>query len=127
MYSHTTVGANNLARARGFYDAVLTPLGLQIRFLAETMIAYGTPQGRPFFIVMKPFDGSQARAGNGAMTAFLASTRALVDACHAAALAQGGVDEGQPGLRPQYHPNYYGAYFRDLDGNKICVCCHHAE
>jgi predicted lactoylglutathione lyase len=50
-----------------------------------------------------------------------------VDACHKIALEQGGTDEGGPGLRPQYHPNYYGAYFRDLDGNKICICSHHEE
>jgi hypothetical protein len=61
------------------------------------------------------------------MIALLAPKRALVDACHAAALKLGGADEGAPGLRPHYHPNYYGAYFRDLDGNKICVCSHHAE
>ena len=58
------------------------------------------------------------------MVALLAPTRTAVDACYAKALAGGGRDEGPPGLRPQYHPNYYGAYFRDPDGNKICVVCH---
>ena len=58
------------------------------------------------------------------MTAFLASTRAVVDRCYVVALQMGGRCEGMPGLRPHYHPNYYGAYFRDPDGNKICVCCH---
>ena len=55
------------------------------------------------------------------------SDRASVDRCHSAALARGGACEGPPGLRPHYHPNYYGAYFRDPDGNKLCVCCHEAE
>jgi catechol 2,3-dioxygenase-like lactoylglutathione lyase family enzyme len=63
-------------------------------------------------------------AGNGGMTAFLALTREIVDRCYAVALGMGGRSEGMPGLRSHYHPNYYGAYFRDPDGNKICVCCH---
>ena len=62
--------------------------------------------------------------GNGQMTAFLAADRATVDRAHAVALAQGGHCEGPPGLRPEYHANYYGAYFRDPDGNKLCVACH---
>jgi len=57
--------------------------------------------------------------------AFDAGSRAAVDAFHAAALAAGGTDMGAPGLRSHYHPNYYGAYVRDLDGNKICAVCHH--
>jgi lactoylglutathione lyase len=58
------------------------------------------------------------------MTAFLAASRALVDRAHETALAHGGTSEGPPGLRPEYHANYYGAYFRDPDGNKLCVACH---
>jgi lactoylglutathione lyase len=58
------------------------------------------------------------------MTALLAPDRATVDRCHRLALANGGVDEGAPGLRPEYHVNYWGAYFRDPDGNKLCVVCH---
>jgi len=127
MYSHTTVGANDLARAQLFYDAVLSPLGLEIRYSAEGMVGYGLPGGRPQFLVVRPFDGGEATVGNGTMIALLAPDRATVDACHAAAMEQGGRDEGRPGLRPQYHRNYYGAYFRDLDGNKICVVCHQAE
>ena len=79
--------------------------------------------GRPFILVGRPFDG-EAAPGNGHMTAFLAPDRPSVDQAHAAALTAGGVSEGAPGLRPQYHANYYGAYFRDLDGNKLGVCCH---
>ena len=58
--------------------------------------------------------------------AFDAATRAAVDAFHQAALAAGGSDEGPPGLREHFHPDYYGAYVRDPDGNKICVVCHRA-
>jgi lactoylglutathione lyase len=60
------------------------------------------------------------------MVAFLASDRAQVDAAYRTALAHGGIDEGAPGLRPEYHANYYGAYFRDTEGNKLCVACHSA-
>jgi catechol 2,3-dioxygenase-like lactoylglutathione lyase family enzyme len=127
MYSHTTIGANDLARAKAFYDVVLAPLGLKIRFEDDSMVGYGLPGGRPQFLVVQPFDRREPSVGNGSMIALLAPRRALVDACHAAALAQGGADAGGPGLRPHYHRNYYGAYFCDLDGNKICICSHHAE
>lgn len=127
MYSHTTIGANDLERAKAFYGAVLAPLGLEIRFEDDGMVGYGSPGGRPQFLIVQPFDGREPSVGNGSMIALLAARRALVDACYAAALESGGRDEGRPGLRPHYHSNYYGAYFRDPDGNKICICCHHAE
>ncbi|WP_243367688.1 VOC family protein [Microvirga solisilvae] len=127
MYSHTTIGANDLGRARSFYDAVLAPLGLEVRFTDETILGYGLPGGRPQFLVVRPFDGAEPSVGNGAMIALLASKRAQVDSCHEIAMRLGGADEGGPGLRSHYHRNYYGAYFRDLDGNKICICSHHAE
>jgi catechol 2,3-dioxygenase-like lactoylglutathione lyase family enzyme len=127
MYSHTTIGANDLARARDFYDAVLAPLELEVRFSDDSMVGWGRSGGRPQFLVVRPFDGGEPSAGNGSMIALLASKRSLVDACHAAAMEQGGTDEGRPGLRPHYHGTYYGAYFRDLDGNKICIVSHHAE
>ena len=66
------------------------------------------------------------RLGNGTMVAFAAATRDQVDAAHALALSLGAVCEGRPGLRPEYHAHYYGAYFRDADGNKLCVACHAA-
>ncbi|RDI60983.1 VOC family protein [Microvirga subterranea] len=127
MYSHTTIGSNDLARARAFYDAVLAPLGLEVRYSDPMLLGYGEPGGRPQFIVARPFDGREASPGNGAMVALLAPKRSAVDSCHAAAMMRGGADEGAPGLRPHYHRNYYGAYFRDLDGNKICVVSHHPE
>ncbi|QFU18129.1 VOC family protein [Microvirga thermotolerans] len=126
MYSHTTIGANDLDRARSFYDAVLAPLGLRVRYSSPQILGYGAG-GRPLFLIVRPFDGGAPSPGNGNMIAFMAARRAQVDACHAAALANGGLDEGPPGLRPHYHPDYYGAYFRDLDGNKLCVCCHRPE
>ena len=127
MYSHTSVGANDLARSRAFYDAVLAPLGLEPRYEFGEAVGYTRSGEHAQFWVMRPFDGGKAVPGNGSMVAFVATARAQVDACHAAAMAQGGADEGEPGLRPHYHPDYYGAYFRDPDGNKICVVSHHAE
>ena len=74
--------------------------------------------------MVRPYDKGEASPGNGVTVAFNAESRAAVDAFHAAALAAGGTDAGAPGLRTHYHPNYYGVYVRDLDGNKICAVCH---
>jgi catechol 2,3-dioxygenase-like lactoylglutathione lyase family enzyme len=126
MYSHVTVGTNDMDRAVRFYDAVMAVLGHPQMFTSSIATAYGLPTGEKFFILL-PFDGKEARSGNGVHAAFKVDTRATVDAFHAAALAHGGTDEGPPGLRPQYHPNYYGAYVRDPDGNKIQAVCHRKD
>lgn len=76
---------------------------------------------------MRPIDREPATVGNGITIAFEAPDRATVDRFHAEALAAGGTDAGPPGLRPQYHPDYYGAYARDPDGNKLCCACHRPE
>jgi catechol 2,3-dioxygenase-like lactoylglutathione lyase family enzyme len=127
MISHVTVGIDDFDRAFAFYRAVMALLGHRLRFHEPARHWAGWEPavgGRPYFLIVRPFDGGPASVGNGQMIALLAPTRAAVDAAHATALAQGGRCEGPPGLRPHYHPGYYGAYFRDLDGNKICVCCH---
>lgn len=129
MFSHVTVGTSNMNRAMRFYDAVLAPLGLARKRTFKIAVSYA-PEGfagvnEPFWI-LRPYDNKDATAGNGVTVAFDAPTRAAVDAFHAAALAAGGSDEGPPGIRAHYHPNYYGAYARDLDGNKVCAVCHHA-
>lgn len=127
MYSHVTVGTSNLRRSMKFYDAALAPLGLARRRTFRIAASYAprdfSGANEPFWVV-RPYDGAAASAGNGVTVAFDALTRGAVDAFHAAALAAGGRDEGPPGLRPLYHPDYYGAYVRDPDGNKICVVCH---
>jgi len=123
MYSHVTLGTNDFARAEKFYDAVMGALGHPVLFKAPGALAYGEPAGEKLFI-LSPFDGGQARAGNGVHAAFKVDSRAKVDEFHRTALANGGSDEGAPGLRPHYHPNYYGAYVRDPDGNKIQAVCH---
>lgn len=129
MLSHTFVGVGDFERAYAFYAALMDSLGLPQKFKDD-----GRPWAawkpanapRPLFIVGAPYAG-EVVCGNGQMVALEAPSRAAVDAAYAAALAHGGSSEGVPGLRPEYHPNYYGAYFRDPDGNKLCVCCHHAE
>jgi len=126
MFSHITLGTNDFAKAAAFYDAVFAALGIEPLFRLDDLAAYGTMTGPKTFIV-HPFDGNPAKPGNGVHAAYLAKTRAEVDAFHTAALAHGGTDEGAPGLRPHYHPNYYGAYVRDLDGNKIQAVCHSAK
>lgn len=123
MFSHVTLGTNDSVRAETFYDAVMTVLGHPVMFKASGVLAYGTPAGEKLFI-LTPFDRMDALPGNGVHAAFKVEKRATVDAFHAAALASGGTDEGAPGLRPQYHPNYYGAYVRDPDGDKIQAVCH---
>lgn len=130
MYSHITLGVNEFERAFSFYSAILAPLNLTLSFCERDVPWAGWCQhATPFpeFIITAPFNGQPASAGNGQMTAFLAPTRAQVDEVYRLALTYGATCEGEPGRRPHYHPDYYGAYFRDPDGNKLHVCCRQAE
>jgi len=130
VLSHVFIGITDFDRAHAFYTALAQLLGLEQKFSnpERGWAGWMTPGvARPLLVIGQPYNGAAATPGNGQMVALLASNRATVDACHAAALAAGGVCEGLPGLRPQYHEHYYGAYFRDLDGNKLCVCCHASE
>ena len=127
MISHITIGITDFDRAYTFYAAVVKELGLQLKFCdtEKAWAGWMKPDApRPLLLISQPFDGNVSAPGNGQMVALLAPNREAVDRAYTIALAQGGKSEGKPGLRPQYHEHYYGAYFRDLDGNKICVCCH---
>lgn len=132
MFSHVTLGIADLDRALAFYRPLTRALGLVEKFntpdIGRFWAGYATPgEARPLFIITQPWNREAPAPGNGPMVAFKAGSRAKVDEVHALALALGGADEGAPGLRTHYHADYYGAYFRDLDGNKLCVVCHEAE
>ena len=116
---YLTLGTNDLASATRFYDAALAPLGLVRRATEPDEVGYGLPEDRRCRIwVTRPFDGNAATVGNGSMPAFVAQSKQAVRDFHAAALANGGTDEGAPGLRP-YGAAFYAAYVRDPDGNKL--------
>lgn len=127
MISHVFVGVSDFDRALAFYTPLMDALGNALRFCdcARPWAGWqSSPGPRPLFLIGAPYDGRAHAAGNGQMIALLAESRAVVDQTHALALAHGGTCEGPPGLRSEYHPHYYGAYFRDPDGNKLCVVCH---
>lgn len=129
MFSHVIVGVSDFERALAFYRALMPVLDLQERFCdrGRPWAGWQSAQAsRPLFLIAAPYDGRPHEAGNGHMTAFLAATPDVVDRAFAVAMASGGASEGLPGLRPEYHPSYYGAYFRDTEGNKLCVACHTA-
>ena len=127
MFSHIFIGVSDFDRAYTFYTAVAQELGLRQRFCEPDVPWAGWQSAdsvRPLLLIGKPFDGQAHHPGNGHMTAFMLPTRAQVDAVYQTALAHGGVCEGPPGPRPHYHAHYYGAYFRDTEGNKLAVACH---
>jgi len=121
IFTHVTVGTNDLEKARAFYDNVLATLGYK-RFtdLGDNGSIWG--EDAPSFFVLKPANGEPATVGNGVTVSFVAPSRAAVDAFHAAAMAAGSSDEGAPGTR-DWAPNAYAAYARDPDGNKLTSYC----
>lgn len=126
MISYVSVGANDIARAKRFYSAFLHTLGYKLLEGPEGLsYVLPTPPGQtamfPDFYVKPPFDGQSASCGNGAMVAFQACTQKQVRELHAAALIAGGTDEGQPGFRAAYGPQFYVGYLRDPQGNKIAL------
>ena len=123
MIGYVTVGSNDLEKSRGFYDALMPVIGAQrIMEFGDNFTMYGTGMGKPGFAVCKPYNGDTASVGNGNMTAIACDTRAKVDAIYSKAIELGATDEGAPGLRGEDGPQaFYGGYFRDLDGNKLCA------
>ncbi len=116
MIGYITLGTNDLNKAAAFYDSLLGELGAG-RFLdEETFIAWSTAPDQPGVSVTIPFDGKPATVGNGVMVALMLDSTEKVDAMYSKALELGATDEGAPGFRGD---GFYGAYFRDLDGNKL--------
>ncbi len=116
MFNHVSVGTNDLDRAAKFYDAALGALGYKRTETADFGLAWGLEF--PEFWAGLADDRNPTTAGNGTHVAFIAASRADVDAFHAAALENGGTDAGTPGER-DYIPDYYAAFVRDPDGNKL--------
>ena len=120
MIDHVSFNVSNLAASRAFYVAALAPLG--IGPVKEYTGASGLGSGgMPYFWLVE-----RAPVSGPAHVAFRAADRATVAAFHVAALVAGGRDNGAPGLRPQYHPGYYGAFALDPDGNNVEAVCHTA-
>lgn len=128
MIDHVSLGVNDLERSKAFYDAALRPLGLARVFDLPFGCGYGPDKDRPGFWINHPYDKDKtAAAGPGTHVAFAAADRPAVEAFHRAALAAGGRDNGGPGLRPEYHPDYYAAFVLDPDGHKVEAVCHKPE
>lgn len=117
IVSHISIGTNDFDRAVRFYDKVMATLGCRRLEEFPGAAAYG--KRYPEFWVQKPIDGYPASIGNGTHFGFIATSREMVHAFHEAALEAGGSDNGAPGPRPQYGPQYYGCFVRDPDGHKI--------
>lgn len=133
MIDHMGVAVRDLQVSKAFYDAAFAPLGVAVVMSvgaeetgSTAFIGYGPTADRRDIQAGKPsFWVSQGPAPTGPMhVAFLAADRAQVDAFHAAALAAGGTDNGAPGVRPHYHPNYYAAFVLDPDGRNVEAVCH---
>ncbi|MEL7099449.1 MAG: VOC family protein [Pseudomonadota bacterium] len=126
MISYVSVGADDIAAAKAFYNAILPALGYGLSEGPEGL-SYVLPpeEGQtvlfPDFYVKPPYNGQAASNGNGAMVGFEARDQAQVRALHAAAVAAGGTDEGAPGFRAAYSANFYVGYLRDPQGNKLSI------
>lgn len=120
MIGYVTLGTNKLAEAVAFYDELYTVIGAGRVYEGDNFVAWSTSPDAPAVSVIEPYDGNAATVGNGVMVALFVDSTDKVDALHAKALALGGTDEGAPGPRIG---NFYAAYFRDLDGNKLNAFC----
>ena len=120
MIGYVTLGTNNLDAAVKFYDELFATIGAGRTLEGDMFVSWSTGPAAPGIAVTKPFDGGAATVGNGGMVAINLDAAEKVDAIHAKALELGGADEGAPGTRFE---NFYAAYFRDLDGNKLSAFC----
>ena len=121
MIGYVTVGSSDLERSARFFDAVLSELGAKQQWSNERMIVWGG--NGPSLMACTPYDEKPTSIGNGTMVALAASDQDHVQKVYEIALANGGTDEGGPGFRGPEEMGFYGAYFRDPDGNKFCAFC----
>jgi catechol 2,3-dioxygenase-like lactoylglutathione lyase family enzyme len=119
MIHHVSVGSNDIGRAREFYAPLMSLIGFRLLKMSDRAAHYGASD--IVFSLETPVDGRAASPGNGVHIAFQAPDRETVRRFHETALANGAADEGAPGIRENYNANYYGAFIRDPDGNKIEV------
>jgi catechol 2,3-dioxygenase-like lactoylglutathione lyase family enzyme len=121
MLNYCTVGSNRLDEAKAFYDELLGLIGMTPFLEHQTGGRIYASPDRRLFGVLGPFDGKPATPGNGSMFGFMLDGREQVSAFHAKALELGGTCAGEPGLRGPAENGSFAAYFRDLDGNKLCA------
>src|SRR3974390_1848443 len=123
MIGYATLGTNNLARAQAFYDALLADIGAKrLMELPHGFTMYGARLDRPAMAITPPYDGKEARPGNGNMLALVLKERANADALYKKALQLGGSEACPPGVRGEEGAQaFYAAYCRDPDGNKLCA------
>ena len=117
MIHHVSVGTNDMKRARAFYEPLMSLIGFRILKSSDKAVHFGSSD--IMFSLETPINGLRAAPGNGVHIAFQAPDRQTVRQFHETAIANGATDEGAPGIRENYNANYYGAFVRDLDGNKI--------
>ena len=120
MIGYVCLGTNDLKRAAAYYDKLFAEMGAKRIMDYDTFIVWGKGKGTPGLAITEPYNKMPATVGNGVMVAFDAGTPARVDAMYKKAIELGGSDEGPPGPRGD---DYYAAYFRDLDGNKLNFHC----
>lgn len=119
MIGYVTLGSNDIAKAAEYYDQLLSGIGASRLMEEERFIAWGTSPTAPMLCIIKPFDEQPASVGNGVMVSLYMESTDKVDAMHKKAMELGSQDEGAPG--PRGDGSFYGGYFRDMDGNKLCA------
>ncbi|MEO0754798.1 MAG: VOC family protein [Pseudomonadota bacterium] len=119
MLAYVTLGSNNTEKALEFYDAFMPVMGAKRLFDNGRLYFYGTGPGAPMLAIGGPYDEAEATCGNGVMPALACDSREKVQEAYAKAMELGATDDGEPGERVP--GMFYGAYFRDPDGHKICL------
>ena len=119
VIAYTTIGTTDIEKSKAFYLALLRDIDASIVMDTGRLAAIGTPAGGCMLAVCTPYNEEAATPGNGSMVSIAPGSKALVDSLHARALELGGADDGAPGQRMN---GFYGAYFRDADGNKVGFC-----